>query len=218
MHRRRSPAPGCRLSIGRAELRLDAWTRPICQTPFAFTTRASAAEVSTHLLDLAAGAGASNVPVVLMKRADNMTWKTVATATTDKNGRVKGFQTDEMLSIRTEFTSASLTWPIKKERQTHTFRRSISSSRLTAIHLTTMSRSWSALMAIRHTEETSRVTKDGWGPPRPSCVCRPVVPWRPSAHVYGSMRATLLRIAPAPSMCSTRTRGGEVFGSKVRRP
>lgn len=51
----------------------------------------AAAEISTHVLDLRSGVGGKDVPVTLSKRAPDGTWKPVATARTDANGRVKGF-------------------------------------------------------------------------------------------------------------------------------
>lgn len=48
--------------------------------------------ISTHILDLAKGVGGSNVPVVLSMKQEDGTWKNLATAKTDENGRVKAFE------------------------------------------------------------------------------------------------------------------------------
>lgn len=50
-----------------------------------------AAEISTHILDLARGVGGAGVPVVLQRRAADGGWQAVATARTDANGRVRSF-------------------------------------------------------------------------------------------------------------------------------
>lgn len=52
---------------------------------------AAAAEISTHVLDLAEGVGGANVPVTLSKRNAAGTWVAVGTARTDQNGRVRSF-------------------------------------------------------------------------------------------------------------------------------
>ena len=58
------------------------------------TTAAFAEGISTHVLDLASGAGGKDVPVSLeMKQADG-SWRQVATAKTDENGRVRSFGED----------------------------------------------------------------------------------------------------------------------------
>ncbi|WP_242416478.1 hydroxyisourate hydrolase [Sphingomonas panni] len=54
-------------------------------------TPAAAAEISTHVLDLARGVGGRSVPVVLSKRGADGGWQRVGTATTDANGRVRSF-------------------------------------------------------------------------------------------------------------------------------
>jgi len=51
----------------------------------------AAAEISTHVLDLAKGVGGANVPVTLSKRDAAGTWVEVGTARTDQNGRVRSF-------------------------------------------------------------------------------------------------------------------------------
>lgn len=55
-------------------------------------TQSMAAEISTHVLDLASGVGGKAVSVVLMKKSDNKTWEELATGTTDENGRIKSFK------------------------------------------------------------------------------------------------------------------------------
>ena len=52
---------------------------------------AAAADISTHVLDLARGVGGKAVPVTLSKRADEGRWQKVGTATTDADGRVRSF-------------------------------------------------------------------------------------------------------------------------------
>lgn len=57
----------------------------------ALTTPAAAADISTHVLDLARGVGGKAVPVTLSKRADDGRWQNVGAATTDADGRVRSF-------------------------------------------------------------------------------------------------------------------------------
>jgi 5-hydroxyisourate hydrolase len=52
---------------------------------------AAAAEISTHVLDLARGVGGANVPVTLSQRDATGTWIVVGKARTDANGRVRSF-------------------------------------------------------------------------------------------------------------------------------
>jgi len=52
---------------------------------------AQAAEISTHVLDLARGVGGQSVPVTLAKRDAEGRWVQVGAATTDSNGRVRSF-------------------------------------------------------------------------------------------------------------------------------
>lgn len=52
---------------------------------------ATAAEISTHVLDLARGVGGAEVPVILTKKGGNGTWEEVARSKTDANGRVRNF-------------------------------------------------------------------------------------------------------------------------------
>ncbi|MES2421333.1 MAG: hydroxyisourate hydrolase [Pseudomonadota bacterium] len=54
-------------------------------------TPAAAADISTHVLDLAKGVGGKAVPVILSKRVGDGRWQTVGTATTDADGRVRSF-------------------------------------------------------------------------------------------------------------------------------
>lgn len=54
-------------------------------------TPATAAEISTHILDLARGVGGADVPVVLLRRDATGSWNEVAKANTDANGRVRSF-------------------------------------------------------------------------------------------------------------------------------
>lgn len=51
----------------------------------------AAAEISTHVLDLARGVGGKTVPVTLAKRADDGRWQKVGSATTDADGRIRSF-------------------------------------------------------------------------------------------------------------------------------
>lgn len=55
------------------------------------TTPAAAADISTHVLDLARGVGGKAVPVTLSKRAADGQWQQVGIATTDADGRVRSF-------------------------------------------------------------------------------------------------------------------------------
>lgn len=50
-----------------------------------------AAEISTHVLDLARGVGGRDVPVVLLRKADNGRWDEVGRGRTDQAGRVRSF-------------------------------------------------------------------------------------------------------------------------------
>jgi len=59
-----------------------------------FATSALAEGISTHVLDLARGVGGKDVPVTLeIKQADG-SWKQLAQAKTDENGRVRSFGDD----------------------------------------------------------------------------------------------------------------------------
>ena len=57
----------------------------------ALAAPAHAAEISTHVLDLARGVGGQSVPVTLAKRDAEGRWVQVGAATTDANGRVRSF-------------------------------------------------------------------------------------------------------------------------------
>lgn len=52
---------------------------------------AFAADISTHVLDLARGVGGKDVPVTLSKRAADGDWKQVGAGKTDADGRVRSF-------------------------------------------------------------------------------------------------------------------------------
>lgn len=52
---------------------------------------APAAEISTHVLDLARGIGGRDVPVVLLKKSGDGHWTELAKSRTDENGRVRSF-------------------------------------------------------------------------------------------------------------------------------
>lgn len=54
-------------------------------------TPANAAEISTHILDLARGVGGQDVPVTLSKRSADGQWTRLGSARTDSNGRVRSF-------------------------------------------------------------------------------------------------------------------------------
>ncbi len=57
----------------------------------AAATPAAAADISTHVLDLARGVGGKAVPVMLSKRSADGSWQKVGAATTDNDGRVRSF-------------------------------------------------------------------------------------------------------------------------------
>lgn len=57
----------------------------------AVATPAAAADISTHVLDLARGVGGKTVPVTLSKRADDGRWRQVGAAVTDADGRIRSF-------------------------------------------------------------------------------------------------------------------------------
>jgi 5-hydroxyisourate hydrolase len=60
-------------------------------TALTLATTAMAEGISTHVLDLARGVGGKDVPVTLeMKQADG-SWRQLAAAKTDANGRVRSF-------------------------------------------------------------------------------------------------------------------------------
>ena len=57
----------------------------------AIATPAAAADISTHVLELARGVGGRAVPVLLSKRGADGNWQKVGAATTDADGRVRSF-------------------------------------------------------------------------------------------------------------------------------
>jgi 5-hydroxyisourate hydrolase len=57
----------------------------------AVATPAAAADISTHVLDLARGVGGKAVPVTLSKRSADGSWEKVGSASTDGDGRVRSF-------------------------------------------------------------------------------------------------------------------------------
>lgn len=57
----------------------------------AVATPAAAADISTHVLDLARGVGGKAVPVTLSKRSADGSWQKVGSASTDGDGRVRSF-------------------------------------------------------------------------------------------------------------------------------
>ncbi|MES2173319.1 hydroxyisourate hydrolase [Sphingobium sp. AR-3-1] len=52
---------------------------------------ACAETISTHVLDLVRGEGGAGLPVTLSRRQADGTWKMLASAMTDDNGRVRAF-------------------------------------------------------------------------------------------------------------------------------
>lgn len=56
-----------------------------------FSAPVAAAEISTHVLDLAKGVGGTDVPVKLSQRDDAGKWVVVSEGRTDANGRVRAF-------------------------------------------------------------------------------------------------------------------------------
>lgn len=57
----------------------------------AASTAASAADISTHVLDLASGVGGRDIPVTLLKQQEKGGWTELARARTGDNGRVPSF-------------------------------------------------------------------------------------------------------------------------------
>lgn len=57
-------------------------------------TAALAEGISTHVLDLARGVGGKDVPVTLEIKSADGSWRQVAKAKTDENGRVRSFGDD----------------------------------------------------------------------------------------------------------------------------
>jgi 5-hydroxyisourate hydrolase len=62
---------------------------------------AGAAEISTHVLDLARGVGGKDVPVVLLKKAADGNWSVMGKVRTDENGRVRNFAEGKSYDIGT---------------------------------------------------------------------------------------------------------------------
>lgn len=54
-------------------------------------TPVHAAEISTHVLDLARGIGGKGVPVMLQRQAADGSWQRIAAATTGPDGRIRSF-------------------------------------------------------------------------------------------------------------------------------
>lgn len=64
---------------------------PLSLALAAFPAPAMAAEISTHVLDLARGVGGAGVPVTLSRRDKGGRWAEVAKGRTDADGRVRSF-------------------------------------------------------------------------------------------------------------------------------
>ena len=64
---------------------------PLSLALAAFPAPAMAAEISTHVLDLAPGVGGAGVPVTLSRRDKGGRWAEVAKGRTDADGRVRSF-------------------------------------------------------------------------------------------------------------------------------
>lgn len=62
---------------------------------------ASAAEVTTHVLDLARGVGGRDIPVSLSKKSGGGQWSELAKSRTDENGRVRAFPDAKSLEAGT---------------------------------------------------------------------------------------------------------------------
>lgn len=54
-------------------------------------TPVAAAEISTHVLDLARGIGGRGVPVTLQRQGADGRWQDLASATTGPDGRIRSF-------------------------------------------------------------------------------------------------------------------------------
>ena len=54
-------------------------------------TPSFASEISTHVLDLARGVGGAGIPATLERKDEDGTWRRIATAQTDANGRIRSF-------------------------------------------------------------------------------------------------------------------------------
>ena len=73
-------------------MKMNALLMPIVFTLTA--TPVAAAEISTHVLDLANGVGGRDVPVTLAESDATGDWVVIGTARTDDNGRVRTFGTN----------------------------------------------------------------------------------------------------------------------------
>jgi 5-hydroxyisourate hydrolase len=71
-------------------------------------TAALAEGISTHVLDLARGVGGKDVPVTLEIKSADGSWRQVAKARTDENGRVRSFGDD----VQAEAATYKLTFDI----------------------------------------------------------------------------------------------------------
>lgn len=61
----------------------------------------SAAEISTHVLDLARGIGGQDIQVVLLNKSSGGAWVEVGRAHTDANGRVRSFGNSARFAVGT---------------------------------------------------------------------------------------------------------------------
>ncbi len=52
---------------------------------------AQAAEISTHVLDIAEGVGGEDIPVTLSRQAEDGEWEEIASTRTQPNGRAEDF-------------------------------------------------------------------------------------------------------------------------------
>lgn len=72
------------------------------------TSAAAQAEtISTHVLDLVRGVGGQDIPVTLSKKQADGSWKPIATARTDANGRVRAFE-----GVQTEAATYKLSFDV----------------------------------------------------------------------------------------------------------
>lgn len=83
-----------------------------------FATPVSAAEISTHVLDLQSGLGGAGVPVLLMKKSADGSWAKVATAETSENGRIKSFGNSALFKEGTYKLTFDMTSYHKSEAET----------------------------------------------------------------------------------------------------
>lgn len=85
-------------------MKITALLAPLALAPMMLALNAApaeAAEISTHVLDLAKGVGGADVPVTLSRRDASGTWVEVGKALTDGNGRVRSFGPDSAFPIGT---------------------------------------------------------------------------------------------------------------------